>query len=43
MYRADITCAADDLVHYIDIEFGPDPQRPLVAHPTVEFWSDLVR
>lgn len=42
MYRTEILCYADDLVHYIDNEFGPHRHRPS-ARPTVEFWSDLVR
>jgi hypothetical protein len=43
MYRTDIVCYGDDLAHYIDVEFGPGPHRPVSAHPTVEFWSDLVQ
>jgi hypothetical protein len=43
MYRTDITCDADDLVHCIDNEFGPGPRRPSATRPTVEFWSDLLR
>lgn len=41
MYQTEIRCHADDLVHFIDNEFGPGPHRPSMARPTVEFWSGL--
>ncbi|WP_370332826.1 hypothetical protein [Mycolicibacterium hippocampi] len=43
IYRTEILCCGDDLVHYIDNAFGPGPHRPGTVHPTVEFWSDLTR
>jgi hypothetical protein len=43
MYQTEIACYADDLVHYVDNEFGPEPHRPVSERPTVEFWSDLAQ
>ncbi|CAA0126839.1 Uncharacterised protein [Mycolicibacterium vanbaalenii] len=43
IYRTEILCCGDDLVHYVDNEFGPEPHRPGSARPTVEFWSDLTQ
>ena len=43
MYQTDVVCYADDLVQYVGNEFGAAPRRPVVARPTVTFWSDLVQ
>lgn len=40
--RTDVTCDGADLADYVDGEFGPGGRRVPGAHPTVEFWSDLV-
>ena len=40
--QTDVATCGADLADYLDVEFGPDGNRPAAAVPTVEFWSDLV-
>ncbi len=47
MYQTDISCVAEDLLRFVQYEFGPVDRRPAAGRPadavaTVSFWRDLV-